>query len=91
MSGGYRSYTTLSYSISGILSYAYYENVTMKFSVKLDDTVNHSFDKNIELKANGNGSIAYTYETKVTDDQDFYWYSRELIIDNISGKVIFSI
>lgn len=91
MSGGYRSYTTLSYSISGILSYAYYENVTMKFSVKLDDTVNHSFDKTIELKANGNGSITYTYETKVTDDQDFYWYSRELIIDNISGKVIFSI
>lgn len=91
MSGGYRSYTTLSYSISGILSYAYYENVTMNFFVKLDDTVNHSFDKTIELKANGNGSIAYTYETKVTDDQNFYWYSRELIIDNISGKVIFSI
>lgn len=90
-------YNSLTFSIKGVLSYAYYEDVYISFYVKVNDVVYPKLSQSIELRADGYGTITpITYDTVFMknaygQDVSLYSYQRSIYVKSISGKVIFSI
>ena len=102
----YYSYKSLSYSVSGVLSYAYYEDVMITFdycggyynsytNTKNDKEYHANIYANLNAAGNDSGSIAYNYvPTNITPefkDDSFYSYDRKLSIKSITGTIHFAI
>ena len=81
------------HKISGVLSYAYYENVVVTFEVKCTDKYGYTFHTNeLKVPLNASGGIdLLSYGDIVNNGINCEEHtSRVLTIKAISGKVIFN-
>ncbi len=99
-------YYTCIYTFSGVLSYAYYENVTIYLDYDIVrnyegggnyPSETHKAKIEFKLNAGGNGVLSLPYDyvpenavPKITGST-LYGYSRTLTITSVTGKVKFAI
>ena len=78
-----------SYLVTGVLSFAYYQNVIVTFRMTKNDT-NQYRDFNVKLNAAGNGGFYQADQIyKETTTQLGGGYGFTVSIQNVSGTVIF--
>lgn len=98
------NYETLSFTFSGVLSYAYYEDVRFTVDYKAHGaggiySPSGDYEAKIvkELNAGGNGVLNLPYDyipeetTPAFSGASFYGYERTISILGVSGKVLFAI
>ncbi|MCR4898031.1 MAG: hypothetical protein K5892_02280 [Acholeplasmatales bacterium] len=96
-------YTDIIYENTGILNFAYYEDVvfTLELSYEFYDqygmtsTVPEKVtfeNKELEMKANGEGKFVFSYTYYApSGESNLYHYIRYLKLKHVRGKVLFSI
>ena len=94
---GTTSYYTVACTCNGVLSFAYYEDVKFVANYKIQGTsANYEAKITKEPNAGGNGSIVLPYDyvpeniTPSFNGSNLYGYERSLVIESVSGKVLFS-